>query len=224
MKAEYPKYIPLPGSTREVVVKSPADHERVNPEDYAAMVSERDADPTGGKAQFVAAASAADERERCAIIAETFPQGGKVGARIAATIRGIVDEEARFPKVLRNRESSPVSHGDFTVPGPNGTFIQPDVTVNDAAEEAAARAKGFTVIVSQNTPSGVSIVEPMPPNPYPKTLRDPSSKPVADAKYTEKLASGQFGRKDVVVKTSLEEAAARSDGFTVDVPPLPPAI
>jgi hypothetical protein len=91
MLAAYPKWIPSPTEQkpdRIVKVATPDDHARVNPEHYAAYQAELAEDHTGGRAIFMAQASAQEERERCALIAETFPRGGKIGVAIAAEIRG----------------------------------------------------------------------------------------------------------------------------------------
>ena len=53
-----------------------------------------------------------------------------------------------YPKVLRNPATSPTKDDRFTVAQPSGSFTRPDATVNNPAEEAAARADGFTVPVA----------------------------------------------------------------------------
>lgn len=91
MHERYPRYVNAPTEkdpSRVVKVKNEDDHQREFPDDYARVQEELAADHTGGRAVFLAQASAEDERERCALIAETFPKGGKIGTAIAAEIRG----------------------------------------------------------------------------------------------------------------------------------------
>jgi hypothetical protein len=223
MQAYYPRFVkgPIPGNPdREAKVMDAVEHERRFPEDFARFQAELALDPTQGRGAFSASVSAAEERERSAIVAESFPKAGKLGSQIAAAIRGQIDEALRFPKVLRNPEIG--KGGKFTVPGSTPeAFTQPDVTVNDAAQEAAARADGFTILISENPLPGSLPVEATPiPQLFPKVLRNPDSKPMPDTKYTE-ARDGRFQRPDVTVQNQAEELAARADGFTILVPKPP---
>jgi hypothetical protein len=218
VQAQYPRYILIPGG-KAIRVENEVQHKRISPDDFQAFQDALAADPTHGRAMFIENAGADAERERCAILAETFPKAGKVGLLIAAAIRGQIDEI--FPKLLRNPESSPVKDGDFTVPGSKpDTFLRPDVTVNDAVEEEAARAEGFTVVVSP--PVDASKPDGTKPGPkdavkgFPKLLRDPRTEDKPDAAHTE-IRDGKYARPDVSVANPAEEAAARAAGHTVFV-------
>lgn len=220
MIAQYPQIIPN-SAGKPVRVETPEAHKRINPHDYQAKLDAIAADATGGRGTFLAIASAAEERERCAVVAETFPENSKPGAKpsklgalIAAAIRGSYDQA--FPRVLRNPESSPVKGDKFTAPGilPD-TFIRADLTVNDPVEEAAARADGFTVLVDQTpAPLAPAAAIPISQDKFPKVLRDPHTEEKPDATHTE-VRDGRYGRADVIVANPGEEATARNNGFTL---------
>lgn len=91
MLSLYPRYVSAPTADkpeRVVKVMDEDDHAQRFPDDHARFKEELAGDPTGGRAIFMAQASAQEERERCALIAETFPKAGKIGSLIAAEIRG----------------------------------------------------------------------------------------------------------------------------------------
>lgn len=222
MIAIYPKALEgIMRGKEEVVVKNEDEHQRLYPQHYAKMKAQQEGDPTKAHS-FIAAASAAEERERCAIVAETYPKAGRIGQQIAAVIRGQVASPGLYPKVLRNPETSPVAVGKFTLPGPDPeTFVQPDVTVDDATEEAVARAEGFTVTVSQAQVPGLNASPAAAIIPYPKVLRDPTSKPMPDTRFTQPREGNRFGKPDVSVQDAVEERQARSEGFIELVSPVP---
>jgi hypothetical protein len=206
---------------RQVVVKTPEEHERLFPEDFKIFQAIQSGDPTGGRATFLGQASATDERERCAIVAETYPKAGKLGALIAAAIRGQLDDV--FPKLLRNPQTSPVKGGNYTAPGvKDDTYLQPDVKVDDPEQEAAARAKGFTVIVSppaEDAPKGTIKDAPKDAGEkFPKILRDPRTQEAPDVSHTE-IRDGRYARADVSVANPAEETAAIAKGYTLPLPP-----
>lgn len=216
MIAHYPRFVAAPTSVkpdREVIVKNADDHKKLYPEDYNRFMNELSGDPTGGRF-FAGAASAAEERERCAVVAETYPKAGKLGLLIASAIRGQFD--LVFPKVLRNPESSPVKGGEFTQAGAKpDTFIRADVTVADPLEEGAARADGFTVTVTPEAPNAPNAPVNVPKT-FPKLLRDPRTEEKADAAHTE-IRDGRYAKPDVSVANPGEEVAAVAKGFTVFV-------
>jgi hypothetical protein len=227
MHANYPRMVDSPTEKdpgRQIKVLTEDDHKRVFPEDYDRFQAELKGDPTGGRGVFDAAASAAQERERCAVVAETYPKGGKLGAAIASAIRSQMQDLGRYPKVLRNPETSPVKGGDFTAAGPRpDTFLRHDITVEDPAEEAAARADGFTLVISQaslpgTSPSAADKEKALAANQaadasFPKVLRDPSVLEKPDATHTE-VRDGKYARADITVTNPVQEAAAREHGYT----------
>ena len=165
-QAHYPKYIEnpaLPGKLKRV--ESPEEHQRINPAHFAAQEAAAANDPTGGRGTFSATETAAQERERCAIIAETYPEGGKVGnkptklgAIIAQAIRGSVPVAldaplvlSEFPKVYRDPKTEEKPTEVHVIPI-RGRFARPDVTVIDAEQEAEAKAEGYTELVSKASP------------------------------------------------------------------------
>jgi hypothetical protein len=222
MHANYPRNIDSPtvkDPGRQIKVLTEADHKRVFPEDYERFQAELAGDPTGGRGVFDEAATAAEERERCAVVAETYPKSGKLGSAIAAAIRSQVTDLTRYPKVLRNPETSPVKGGDFTAAGLRpDTFIRHDLTVDDPAEEAEARAAGFTLVVSQAPLPGTEAPKPTPINQaadasFPKVLRDPTVQEKPDATHTE-IRDGKYAKPDATVSNPVQEAAAREHGYT----------
>jgi hypothetical protein len=86
--ALYPLYIPDPANgDKPRRVENADQHQRINLRHYEAFQAELAGDPTHGRGLYVATVTAAEERERCAVIAESVDKG-KTGARIAAAIRG----------------------------------------------------------------------------------------------------------------------------------------
>lgn len=117
MIARWPRYISTPKADNPAHVtrvETEKDHRARFPEDYKNLMVEIAADPTGGRATFVGDAKAEEERERCAVIAETFPNGGKVGQAIAYAIRG-----GKMPLDDELEEAPPMSAKDAEpLPGP----------------------------------------------------------------------------------------------------------
>lgn len=153
MRAYYPRYISNPSGPDkpEIKVETAEEHERVHPKDYAAFQDELDA-VASGPPPFDPAASIAEERERCAVVAETFTSGGKIGMAIAKAIRGQVDGPAKVEvpvsyraKLLSNPNKSLVKDDVYTVEQADGQFTQPDMLVESAEAERAAKTAGFTV-------------------------------------------------------------------------------
>lgn len=226
MLANYPRYVDNPKNpAKPFRVENADQHKRINPQDYQKFQDELAGDSTQGRGIFMASVSAEQERERCAIVAETFPRAGKTGSLIAAAIRGMTSD--LFPKVLRNPESSPVKGGEFTEPGPKpDSFIRHDALVHDAVEEAEARALGYTVLVSDaNTaevPAGPATVPAKDPKDagkeYPKLLRDPKTEEKPDAAHSE-IRDGRYARPDVPVANLAQENNAKANGYTVEVKP-----
>ena len=101
--ADYPKWIPNAGKgPAEILVNSEADHIEKNKAHYEDELAEKSRMPASVTDQLDAqravfaenlAAAVAEERERCAVLAESY--GGKQGKSIAASIRGVkLDPEA----------------------------------------------------------------------------------------------------------------------------------
>jgi hypothetical protein len=226
MIAQYPRFVPHPAKNGKLHrVENADDHKRINPEDYAAFELEQKGDPTKGRGAFIGTANALEERERCALVAETFPENGKaggkptkLGALIAAAIRGQAEDLAHYPKVLRNPELSIVKVDKFTQPGPKPeTFIRPDVTVKDPIEETEARGDGYVVVVSDATlPQGKQVpgtARGPVLSEFPKILRDPTSQEKPSEGFTE-LRAGRYFRPDITVHNLEEEEAAKTDGYS----------
>lgn len=161
MKQHYPRYVVGAPGKPAIRVEDAATHEKFHPEDYAKLQDEITADPTGGRADYNPNASAPEERERAAIIAETFPNVGEAGLKIADAIRGKVGDapvivitegppvsvvEEGYPKVLRNPTFREKPNDKYTELR-DGTYMRPDVTVKTKAEEDTAVAEGYTVVV-----------------------------------------------------------------------------
>lgn len=104
--------------------------------------------------------------------------------------------------------TSPIPAPDYPKVLSDPTSNRADRTVNNASEEAAARADGFTVLRGSTA---------SPKAEYPKVLRNPSLRSAKDAQYSVAQPSGSFTRPDATVNNATEEAAARADGFTVVV-------
>jgi hypothetical protein len=226
MRAEYPKFIKHATGGKLVRVETPEDHKRINPQDFADLQAEIAGDPTHGRGAFSATVTANEERERCALVAETYPRAGKTGALIAAAIRGQLEDLARYPKVLRNPDSRLRSEDGFTVPGPRpDTFVRPDVTVKDPIEESAARTEGYSIVVSQTggpPQEQPPVGQPPAQKPeFPKVLRDPETFEKPDPVHNQNR-DGRFARADVTVQNAAQEAAAIANGYSEVVPSTVP--
>lgn len=219
MTNRYPQSIPAPtplDRDRKIIVQDDQEHLAANPAHYARVQQEIELERK--QLGAVLAKTPAEERERCAQVAEQFEGGGDIGIGIAAAIRATGIQLSLYPKLLRSDACQLVGDDKFSVANPNGTFSRPDVTVNNPDEEAAARADGYLTEVA---PPPSAAMEPEALALFPKTLRDPATSNVTTSKFTEHRGDGQYVRPDVVVNDPVQEQAARADGFTVEIPNAP---
>jgi hypothetical protein len=161
--ALYPLYIPDPANgDKPRRVENADQHQRINLRHYEAFQAELAGDPTHGRGLYVATVTAAEERERCAVIAESVDKG-KTGARIAAAIRGQIPlnpaeaeakaaEERKAAELRAAAEASEVEAAQE----------------RKKAEEAEAKA------LEQRKASEVTPADKRPQTPFGKPLNAPA--------------------------------------------------
>lgn len=95
LKQEYPKWIPNPVENGpDQLVQDEAGHKAKNRKHYENFVANREIENNPDSPQALGQA-VYNERERCAVIAETFEGAGEIGAGIAEAIRKTAKVQAK---------------------------------------------------------------------------------------------------------------------------------